>query len=51
MTTYCNRTKLKLKVKELLPACKFGYCVCYLDAKIQYCYECDDFAYEEEGEK
>ena len=43
---YCKRTDLKLPVDELLIACRFGYCVCYLDAEIEYCYECDDFEYE-----
>ena len=49
--TYCDRTKIKCKVNELLNACRFGYCVCYPDAQIQYCYECDDFTYEEVGDE
>jgi hypothetical protein len=41
--TYCDRTPLKLRIVGMEKACRFGYCVCFLDAEVEYCYLCDDF--------
>lgn len=46
--TYCNRTSLKLRIHCMEKACRFGYCVCFLNDGIEYCYECDDLAYEDD---
>jgi hypothetical protein len=41
--TYCDRTPLKLRIGAMEKSCRFGYCVCFLDAEVEYCYLCDDF--------
>ena len=44
--TYCAKSGIKVDV--LLKACRFGYCICFPNAKVEYCYECDDFRYGDE---
>jgi hypothetical protein len=43
----CTKNDCNLEVDELLPACRFGYCVCFIDVDtgeppvVDYCYLCD----------